>query len=343
MSVLLFLAELHAQDIHVWADGGRLRCNAPADLLTPALREQLQRRKDEILEFFRAAETLTRRHRAIVPLQSRAPGGGMPIFGVPGHGGDVFCYLTLAQHLGRDMPFYGLQPPGLDGQGAPLTRIEDLAAYFAAQIKAFHPSGPCIVTGFCAGGMTAFELGRQLEQLGTPVSLVALFGAPYATAYRWRAAPGIRLQWLATHVRALSRLGGGWRARWAYVKAKRALRRAERGLDRSPDPVFALRARVIQATVAAARRYTPEPFAGRVSLLLPNREWLQSRYLPLKWGTIAGEADVYIGPDACNQDNMLREPYAAAFAAHLTQCASAAVSLGATPGRSAPRPLTRAG
>jgi thioesterase domain-containing protein len=76
------------------------------------------------------------------------------------------------------MPFYGLQPPGLDGQGAPLTRIEDLAAYFAAQIRAFHPSGPCIVTGFCAGGMTAFELGRQLERAGTPVSLVALFGRP---------------------------------------------------------------------------------------------------------------------------------------------------------------------
>lgn len=322
MSVLPFLAELHMQDIHVWADGGRLRCNAPADLLTPALREQLQRRKDEILEFFRSAESLTRRHRAIVPLQAR--GTGMPIFGVPGHGGDVFTYLTLAQHLGPDIPFYGLQPPGLDGQGAPLTRIEDLAAYFAAQIRAFHPSGPCIVTGFCAGGMTAFELGRQLEQSGTPVSLVALFGAAYPSAYRWRSAPGIRLEWLAKHTRALGRLG--WRERWAYVKGKRALRRAKRGLDRSPDPVFALRSRVQQATVAAARRYTPEPFAGRVSMLLPNREWLQSRYLPLRWGAIAGEADVYIGPEECNQDNMLREPYAAGFAAHLAQFVSSSSS-----------------
>jgi thioesterase domain-containing protein len=319
VSVLPFLADLHAQDIRVWADGGRLRCNAPADLMTHALREQLQRRKDELLEFFRSAETLTGRHRAIVPLQSR--GKGIPIFGVPGHGGDVFTFLTLAQHLGPDLPFYGLQPPGLDGQGAPLTRIEDLAAYFAAQIRAFHPSGPCIVTGFCAGGMTAFELGRQLEEGGTPVSLVALFGAAYPSAYRWRSAPGIRLEWLATHARALGRLG--WRERWAYVRAKRALRRAKRGLDRSPDPVFALRARVIQATLAAARRYTPEPFTGRVSMLLPNRGWLQSRTLPLSWGTIAGEADVYIGPEGCNQDNMLREPYAAAFAAHLAQCVSA--------------------
>lgn len=320
MSVLTFLADLHAQDIRVWADGGRLRCNAPADLLTPALREQLQGRKEQILEFLRSTETLTRRHRAIVPLQPR--GTGTPIFGVPGHNGDVFCYLTLAQHLGPDMPFYGLQPPGLDGQGAPLTRIEDLAAYFAAQIRAFHPSGPCIVTGFCAGGMTAFELGRQLERAGTPVSLVALFGAPYASAYRWRSAPGIRLEWLATHARALSRLG--WRERWAYVAGRRALRRAERGLDRSPDPVFVLRTRVQEATVAAARRYTPEPFAGRVCILLPNRLWVESRYLPLRWGTIAREADVYIGPEGCNQDNMLREPYAGAFSAYLAQRVSPA-------------------
>jgi thioesterase domain-containing protein len=318
VSVLTFLAELNAQDIRVWADGTRLRCNAPADMLTPALRDQLQRRKDEIMEFLRSAEALTHRHRAIVPLQPR--GTGIPIFGVPGHNGDVFCYLTLAQHLGPDLPFYGLQPPGLDGQGVPLTRIEDLAAYFAAQIRAFHPSGPCVVTGFCAGGMTAFDLGRQLVAAGTPVSLVALFGAPYATAYRWRAAPGIRLEWLATHTRALSRLG--WREWWSYVAAKRALRRAERGLDRSPDPVFVLRSRLQQATVAAARRYTPEPFDGRVCVLLPNRDWVQSRYRPLSWGTIAGQADVYIGPEGCTQDKMLREPYAGAFSAYLAQCVS---------------------
>ena len=273
----------------------RVGADAPADMLTPA-----------------------RRHRAIVPLQPR--GTGIPIFGVPGHNGDVFAYRAFAQHLGPDLPFYGLQPPGLDGQGAPLTRIEDLAAYFAAQIRAFHPSGPCIVTGFCAGGMTAFELGRQLVQGGTPVSLVALFGAAYASAYRWRSAPGMRLEWLATHTRELRRLG--WRERWAYVAAKLARRWAQRGLRRSPDPVLVLRSRVQKATIAAARHYTPERFAGRVCVVVPNREWVQSRYLPLSWGTIAREVDVYIGPDGCEQDNMLREPYAAAFAAYLARCVS---------------------
>jgi len=57
-------------------------------------------------------------------------------------------------------------------------------------------------------------------------------------------------------------------------------------------------------------------------MLLPNREWVQSRYRPLSWGTIARESDVFIGPDGCDQDNMLREPYAGTFAAYLAQCVS---------------------
>ena len=64
-----------------------------------------------------------------MPLQ--AQGRGAPVFGVPGHNGDVFCYRALARELGDEHPFFGLQPPGVDGQRAPLTRVEDIAAYFA--------------------------------------------------------------------------------------------------------------------------------------------------------------------------------------------------------------------
>jgi amino acid adenylation domain-containing protein len=47
------LAELRARDIHVWVDGDQLQCNAPAGRLTPELRDRLQQRKGEILEFLR--------------------------------------------------------------------------------------------------------------------------------------------------------------------------------------------------------------------------------------------------------------------------------------------------
>jgi thioesterase domain-containing protein len=95
-----------------------------------------------------------------VPLQANGP--RVPVFGVAGHNGDVFCYRILAQCLGEEQPFYGLQPPGLDGEGEPLERVQDLAAYFARQILAFRPAGPCTLAGFCAGGTVAFELAQQL-------------------------------------------------------------------------------------------------------------------------------------------------------------------------------------
>ena len=81
-----FLAELRSRDIQVWAEGDRLRCNSPADVLTHGLRDQLQQHKDDILEFLRSAEALARQQRAIVPLQPR--GRGTPVFAVAGHNGE---------------------------------------------------------------------------------------------------------------------------------------------------------------------------------------------------------------------------------------------------------------
>src|SRR5882762_5085038 len=206
--------------MEVWADGDQLRCNAPAGALTPEIRDRLRQRKNDILEFLRSAETLARQQRAIIPLQP--DGVRPPVFGVGGHNGDVFCYRALAHHLGDDQPFFGLQPPGLDGQSQPVRRVEDLAAYFAAQIKAFQPNGPYIVAGYCAGGAIAFELARQLQREGRPISVVALFGAPYATAYRLHSQIRLRLaaEWarVTRHTGALVTLSGA--ERWSYVREK---------------------------------------------------------------------------------------------------------------------------
>ncbi len=156
------LTELRGLDIRIWWDGDQLRCDAPAGVVTADLRDAIRQRKAEITEFLRAAEALGRQQRAIVPLQPR--GERDPVFAVGGHNGDVFCYRALAAHLGEDQPFFGLQPPGLDGHSAPLADVTDLAAYFAAQIRAFRPRGPAVIAGYCAGGAIAFELARQLVQ-----------------------------------------------------------------------------------------------------------------------------------------------------------------------------------
>ena len=86
---------------------------------------------------------------------------------------------VLVQHLGEDQPLFGLQPPGVDGHGEPLASVEELAAYFAAQVRAFRPNSPCIIAGYCSGGTIAFKLARQLVQDGADIRFLALFGSRY--------------------------------------------------------------------------------------------------------------------------------------------------------------------
>lgn len=338
MSVTAFLAELRGRDVQVWAEGEHLRCTAPAGTLTAELRGEIQRRKPEILEFLRSAEELTHQPRAIVPLERR--GTRTPVFAVAGHNGDVFCYRHLAQQLGDDQPFFGLEPPGLDGRSEPLTRVEDLAAYFAEQVRAFQPDGSYGIAGFCAGGTVAFELARQLLQCGASVRFVALFGCPDPTWYRLPSQLGWRLRQqlsrVAGHARALRSLPS--RELGGYIAERMRQRRERRDVAHAAalDPVLVRRAAVERATIAAIRRYRPEPFAGSLSLFLPSERWLPSA-TPV-WASLARCIDEYVGPVGCDNDTMLREPFAADFAGLFRRyCAEPQGDAGANP---SPRALS---
>ncbi|MFL5171154.1 MAG: thioesterase domain-containing protein, partial [Microvirga sp.] len=204
----------------------------------------------------------------------------------------------------------GLQPPGLDGRDRPLTRLEDLAGYFAAQIRAAHPGGPVIIAGFRAGGVVAFELARQLESAGTPVRFLALFGSPYPTFFR-----PLRRLWngLGGHARKLvARSAGGSLAYLAERVRERKLRR--------DDPLLALRVEVERATIAAVRGYTPGHFPGRLCLFLPTNAWARTRFGAPLWRRVARTCEEYPGPDGCGADDLLIEPHAGALAALFRQC-----------------------
>jgi len=315
------LATLRQRDIHLWIDGEHLRCSAPVGALTPDLRNDLQQFKSDLLSFLRSANELDQQQRAIVPLQSG--GTRTPIFGTAGHNGDVFCYRALARELGNDQPFFGLQPPGLDGRSEPLTSVEELATYFASQIRAFQ-AGPCIIAGYCAGGGIAFELAQQLRRDGATIERLALFGSPFPPWYR--RVPQIRnrlrkrVMWLVGHARAMASLSAAQRrlylAQKLHTRKVHAATAAEP--PAAPDPVIIQRDKVGQATLAALRRYVPRDYPGSLSLFFPCKDALRFRYLT-QWRSVAQSIDEFIGPDRCNGDNMLRDQYAPVFARLFTQ------------------------
>ena len=319
MRAAALLSELRRRDIQVRVVGSELRCSAPAGALTPELRAELQLHRNGVLDLLSSAQGLGLQGQALVPLQRG--GTRAPVYGVPGHNGDVFCYRALARALGSDQPFFGLQPPGLDGERAPLGRVEDLAAYFAAQIRAAQPQAPCIVAGFCAGGTVAFELAQQLARAGTEVRFLALFGCPYPVyftrgAQLWHAF-GRELRRLGRHGRELAEMSWGARRRYLAGQLRQRRARLEDERLRAIEPVLARRAQVERATIGAVRRYRPRRFEGRVKLFLPGTEWLHSGVAALQWRAVAARASVYLGPDAAGGSDMLRDGHAPAFAALL--------------------------
>ena len=318
------LAGLRGLDVQVTLDGDKLRLNAPAGVLGEAQKRELGERKAEIIAFLRDAERLSSQQRSIVPLG----GGGerTPIFAVAGHNGDVFAYRALAQHLGAEQPFFGLQPPGLEEGSEPLTTVEDLARYFAAQIRAFRPEGAMSIAGFCAGGTVAFELARELTNNGVKITNLLLFGAPYCAAYRPLQQTMARARHFANrsvlHARALLALPAAERARYLADRARVLVPADSAEIS---DPVLIRRAAVEEATLGAVRAYTASPFLGHLDLMVPNEAWKRSSDQPLRWAAHAASSAVYTGTADCESDTMLLPAHAPAFAEFV---AAAQVRLG---------------
>jgi thioesterase domain-containing protein len=312
MSTFDFLLKLKQSGVKVWVEGDRLRCTGPEQVLAGEVREQLSARKQEIIAFLRSAESSNGgNHSCLVPIQPL--GGRRPLFAVPGHNGDVFCYVDLARHLGTEQPFFALQAPGMEPGQEPLPSIEEIAALFARDMAAVQPQGPYLLAGFCLGGSIAFELAQQLTAKGHQVSVLVLFGSacPTALAPRYRAQAAVMnaAGRIRRHGSALGQRSPG---QWSqYLRERAAERRADRERERH-DP---LRLRLTETTVEAFKAYQPKAGTFPVHMLMPNDEpdsLLEDR--PLDWSLFAIDFTVALGPADGDLNTMLLEPHVARFA-----------------------------
>ncbi|MEM7352072.1 MAG: amino acid adenylation domain-containing protein [Acidobacteriota bacterium] len=108
----------------------------------------------------------------LVTLQGE--GAERPFFCVHPVGGNVFCYLPLAKHLGSRQPFFGLQ--SLDREeGHGTESIEAMAGEYIAAMRGAQAHGPYRIGGWSMGGFVAFEMARQLLEMGEEIEVLALF------------------------------------------------------------------------------------------------------------------------------------------------------------------------
>ncbi len=96
----------------------------------------------------------------LVPI--KPAGSKIPFFCIHAHRGNVLNYYPLANYLGREQPFYGLQARGLDGRKIESRSFTDMASDYMDEIKTVQPHGPYQIGGWCMGGYIALEMAHLL-------------------------------------------------------------------------------------------------------------------------------------------------------------------------------------
>lgn len=103
---------------------------------------------------------------------------GRPVFWIHGGLGGVEVYQVLAQISQR--PFYGIQARGWMTNRAPLQGIQAMAAYYIHIIQSVQQEGPYDLGGYSLGGILAYEIARQLQEMGQTVKTIVMVDAMYS-------------------------------------------------------------------------------------------------------------------------------------------------------------------
>jgi amino acid adenylation domain-containing protein len=102
------------------------------------------------------------------------PGGGQqPLFVVGGVGGNVNNLYELGQQIGPTRPLIGLQTRGVLGHRMHGS-IEAMAADHIVHMRQHQAKGPYLIAGYSAGGLTAYEIARQLVEAGEEVPFLGV-------------------------------------------------------------------------------------------------------------------------------------------------------------------------
>ncbi|MFD1342240.1 type I polyketide synthase [Litorisediminicola beolgyonensis] len=268
-----------------------------------------------------------RRFRHLVAMHDGEVGPKTPFFLVAGMFGNVLNLRHLAHLLGADRRFYGLQAKGLYGDEEPHRSIEAAARDYIAEIKQVQPEGPYLLGGFSGGGITAYEIARQLEKLGDEVGMVALLDTPLPQRRSLSGKDRALIQ-----MQELRRKGLGYPLVWARNRLAWELEK-RRGTSVTATETSFHNAEIEAAFLDAVARYEVRPWDGKLVLFRPPQQahWTvsggrgvdwQRAYLfhDNDWGQFVPGVEVHEVPG--DHDSMVLEPNVRVLAAALRRAIS---------------------
>jgi aspartate racemase len=253
-------------------------------------------------------------------------GDKVPLFMVPGVGGNVLMFAHLANYLGSDQPLYGLQSRGHDGQQTPLESIEDMARYYIEDIRKVQPRGPYFLAGACMGGVVAFEMAQRLLEIDEEIGFLALIetGSPTALSPLRKKFRSIvyPVKFLSTGVirHALALLSRSPRQWATYLRDKGTIVKEmihKRDIYRGDRKVF-YEDLVASANYRAMAKYVPTTHSGKVNIFLARS--VDTEEDPrLNWGKLAESGySVYLVP-APDSGQLFMEPAVREFSNQLVK------------------------
>lgn len=108
----------------------------------------------------------------LVPIKTA--GKKPPIFLI--HGGElnVLLFKSINEYFDEDQPIYGIQALGLSHETDIPQTIEGIAARYINDMLKVYPSGPYAVAGYSLGGFFAFEIAKQLKEMGKEILFLGI-------------------------------------------------------------------------------------------------------------------------------------------------------------------------
>lgn len=263
-----------------------------------------------------------RRFKHIVAMHDGEGGAKSPFFLVAGMFGNVLNLRHLAQLLGADRPFYGLQAKGLYGDESPHSSIKEAARDYIAEMKQVQPEGPYYVGGFSGGGITAYEIAHQLHAMGDEVAQVVLLDTPLPRRRPLERKDRLLIQW-----QEVQRKGMSYPFIWVRNRIRWEIEK-RRAIEETSTAHNFHNAEIEQAFLQAVANYEVVPWSGRIALFRPPLigKWTVSggklvsherSYLfdDNDWGQYTPQIEVFEVPG--DHDSMVLEPNVRVLASYL--------------------------
>lgn len=264
-----------------------------------------------------------RRYTHIVPMHQAGNSQKAPFFLVAGMFGNVLNLRHLAHLIGADRPFYGLQARGLFGDAEPHDDLVEAARDYLAELRQVQPQGPYMLGGFSGGGLTAYEMARQLKEQGEEVSLLVMLDTPLPVRRALSKRDRLKIQWIE-----LKQGGVGYLYRWAKNRILWEFTKRRQPEDTEEEGAQFHNAEIEAAFYRALPKYQVQPWEGRVALYRPPLvgkwqvaadRWVSSeRSYVLSdndWGQYVGDLQVTEVPG--DHDSMVLEPNVRVLASHI--------------------------